>query len=803
MARSRSGRSASRKSTPSSPPKPTVSTPSRSTRSTAQKETRASGGAGQIQDTSDNAGQAGGSIRNRPTTRGNQVEQKLPTVPETVVVGYPELPPQRAESESEQDDLFAQDDFSMSGSATHSAEERAALDFEELVDELSDLYSSSVRLLSVFEVSDSRAAQELYVKLQTPQSPEDVRLRRFLSKFRAVREMFGTNGYLIDQSIVLEVLRKVDSLDEVGNGVWRPDAIIQLANLSEIMANLFPTQWQSQKAEDALAHMQKFFPAPFMNGISNQSPRNSPGQSMLFEETVELALELRTQYVIRLLHDHFSDDNFDPDEITRVIFFADDHFRGWNLDGLQDEHGNLPRELSSHVQNRVNALREHFSQDLPQSANIQTLRTRFPWTSFLDRLAKWAAARATELKTEVRSRGGAEEIETMLRKGVVPDAEPQLMIGHMAVGHSDQTPRKLLPALNLVKSSNRPGKRSSLDNVHRLKERERQLVERRREIETARPSYQAPADDSDTRSNDGPNGLGDDEDPLPTQASQVSRASPRLTKLAVGILQAQREEGNKENLQTGPTRFLDPQEGARRVQWDDDEEEAITNQNRTTPRRKRAAADEEQDDEEGDFEEDRRHHPRQRSPRIPVTLKRARIESAEQVPSGDVAGVGGEEAEEEAEASEEQMRRELASATARHNAARSHSRQHTGLVAEGITRAEIYQKINTTAKVNALKVSRSVLGPQKRTPYSRSEENRILELVEVYGTSWTLIKKMDQVHPDGPELDNRSQVDLKDKCRNMAIDFYKANEPLPPNFEFVPLKTKDKEMLRQLGHDVR
>ena len=62
---------------------------------------------------------------------------------------------------------------------------------------------------------------------------------------------------------------------------------------------------------------------------------------------------------------------------------------------------------------------------------------------------------------------------------------------------------------------------------------------------------------------------------------------------------------------------------------------------------------------------------------------------------------------------------------------------------------------------------------QHRTPFSEIETIRLMGLIEEHGVSWTLLKDEDSKHADGEVLGDRSQVSLKDKARNMKMDFLK------------------------------
>ncbi|EXJ64274.1 hypothetical protein A1O7_00610 [Cladophialophora yegresii CBS 114405] len=90
---------------------------------------------------------------------------------------------------------------------------------------------------------------------------------------------------------------------------------------------------------------------------------------------------------------------------------------------------------------------------------------------------------------------------------------------------------------------------------------------------------------------------------------------------------------------------------------------------------------------------------------------------------------------------------------------------------------------------------------QIRRPYTAEEVDRLLDMIALYGTKWARILREDSVHPDGPMLQGRSQVQLKDKARNIKLDMLKAGTPLPDGFEFVSVGNKKIEELRLLGID--
>ena len=77
-----------------------------------------------------------------------------------------------------------------------------------------------------------------------------------------------------------------------------------------------------------------------------------------------------------------------------------------------------------------------------------------------------------------------------------------------------------------------------------------------------------------------------------------------------------------------------------------------------------------------------------------------------------------------------------------------------------------YKEVNAGAKRITAKQSKKV---QSRKAWTERETGTLINLIEEYGTSWTLLKESDT---DGV-LKRRDQVALKDKARNMKLDFLK------------------------------
>lgn len=95
-------------------------------------------------------------------------------------------------------------------------------------------------------------------------------------------------------------------------------------------------------------------------------------------------------------------------------------------------------------------------------------------------------------------------------------------------------------------------------------------------------------------------------------------------------------------------------------------------------------------------------------------------------------------------------------------------RQNEHLDQPRLSQVEEYMAANAAAKERkALKIKPL----QVRKAWTKEEIGRLLELIEEYGTSWKLLK--DEDFTAGDILGCRDQVALKDKARNMKMDYLK------------------------------
>ncbi len=252
-------------------------------------------------------------------------------------------------------------------------------------------------------------------------------------------------------------------------------------------------------------------------------------------------------------------------------------------------------------------------------------------------------------------------------------------------------------------------------------------------------------------------------------------------------LRDQRVELNKENLQEAkvegvrkkPRFFNERQESARRIPFEDDDEDEDEGPRRTQHRARddvRAGGEgngvepEEDDDDEDDaFETDDRPADVVRRVEQPAVgrsgnVPRQRLDNRSTGVSGDWQRVFNRNTG--VTQDRKQAQRQAANQT-QEEPRRAHQEPSPSVEEENDGQIP-YRQINQLAKTTvALRGQRKV---QVRRPWSEQATARLIELIEDdrYGTSWVTIE-----HLKDPLLEGRGQVALKDKARNVKMDFLK------------------------------
>lgn len=382
---------------------------------------------------------------------------------------------------------------------------------------------------------------------------------------------------------------------------------------------------------------------------------------------------------------------------------------------------------------------------------IEAITKAFPWSTYLLQVVDWVVARAAELQAQIAAQGGIDHIVQCIEEA---DYSP---LGYQqALPAAPEQPFPLDPDLPGVTEQPRrrgPGSRtfnpSTMQEMRKLTAMEAarqaadELSRGSGQLESAAVglggAFQAdgPRDD-DMRLEQGPPNA--DEDDAEARAP---------TSLVLQTIAHQAQESNKENIDSGITRqvsLLDRQPNARKVPFNDTQ---------SPGKRQRAT-----DDTDDDFEQDQRPAKQVRSGRPPRASQPVRATPG---PSGQLPASQPAHATTPAEA---------------YGVPSSTAPPRSNADDAEILRSSQWEDANREAKMTAKFNRERVLDTkvQNRKPWTQDEVNRLMELIELNGPGYSKILQDDgnpEYYPEGPVLCGRSQVQLKDKARNMKLDFIK------------------------------
>ena len=730
------------------------------------------------------------------------------------------------------------------------------LDRGSMIDALPELLQSSETLLSLIEKDGKAEVQLIYEDLQLPASTFARRLRHRLFVLDELRQHYGDNDInsFISVRIAVRKMANAGHWSEVGDGQWRPDSILHMANVAKFVASMFfgPTADESIRI---LTELQFVHPAPFQSQfLWPASSILGPSSTRLMDATVSLGLDIRTQCLISLFSQRKGMTDFDPDDILGQAFYIDEtKLRGFDPD---EEHAQLPVQYEQVFTRRIESIRRHFGTEEPANfVDLDGLTAAFPWTDFLVELAGWAKLRTAELCEQISRQGGAQQIKAMLQKLTV---EEQVFESEQLPGPRGLVTEQVLASTSEMvvraKANNHDHSSKHIQSTEarakRLKERGAALRARRAQkvLSNAAIDGSKRADHNAGRLEVDATPRVDDEH-IATSAEQPEgeeaqirqqslitaqfkepgtpnidekpvanslergmnrQALSQSSQQVLATLARHKAQSNKENTYTSQLQrraFVDRQRNAQKITWEDSQEaEAEPREPRTShlnPCKRHHDEDEDDDEGEDEFESDSRspNDARRREAHSDGANKRARLQSLPDVTDG-LPGDGSEEDSQQsavdrqlhdvARLANERQRGSISNAPEKIRAPFRQSNSTRLPSSSAPLRVEsstpfdsqnVYessQAVNRRAKFEVAR--RKPRMAQQRTPYSEEETARLIELVETYGTSYAYIKQMDEKHPGDPSLQNRTQLQLKDKARNLKMDYLKYGLPIPRSY---------------------
>ena len=287
------------------------------------------------------------------------------------------------------------------------------LNVEDMVDTLPDLLDASDKVLKFViptELSEASIAT-IVAQLQNKNTREHKKLKRLGDTFERQRKEYGGDSYINVGDTLRRLLGRRPSPINEQTASWRPDALLQKANLAFLVMQILSVASQDQK-DHFVEDIAGTFPVPFIQRLG--LPQSlAPECSALAGATFELALEFRTQEAIMLLARHVGKINFDPDSVLLQVFYDSNNFKGWAVSGLRMV--DLTKEAKDIILSRIKQLRGAFKLDEPmpsdgRSSGVESLCANFSWTTFAQRVIAWAGQRLTEIEIQTTTYGGAQAI---------------------------------------------------------------------------------------------------------------------------------------------------------------------------------------------------------------------------------------------------------------------------------------------------------------------------------------------------------------------------------------------------------
>ncbi|KAI4234175.1 MAG: hypothetical protein LQ349_003952, partial [Xanthoria aureola] len=654
---------------------------------------------------------------------------------------------------------------------------------EEMIYNLDDLSDSSdkiLRLLLSNEISET-SIRDIMARFSDPKSRETRQLERYNSAFRDYRDVYG--GVLfIDVPDTVRNMLGLPKQESLQLGPWRVDPVLYKANLTATVRILMARK--QEDVEMSIETLDRDFPRPFFQRFVDKTMvADTADASALLMDAFGLALDIRTRSFIETSRRLIDAPNFDPDSIVRQIFYNGGNMLvGWNAVGMRSQDLLKNPELRDAILNRLNQLRQTFSETESPYIDLDSLDRSFPQSRLLARLARWSQLRLEEIAAQLKPHGGAKSIADALKRALARDdrfsanSHSDHIQVHDIAGSAARTMPPPLFDLNSPKAlpvtigrlkEREAMRRASINQQQMLKQATAATtaahnstpasapprVGTRDAASSLEPPPWQPAQIDDEKEE----GEGEESNDEPDNASLVQRIMLTQEKLNV--------EGNKENVavQTSPepvlTSQLHPRRGAqiqgrqfaKRIVFDSPEPEPSNARKSTYLSSQKsqveAGGSQSEPSEDEGFQQDLR----------PMT-KRSTTARKE-----DTNSANGQSPPKKARTGK--GRREEMEHGGLEGAVQRHNTVNAPLQA---SQAGTYRLVNSGAKERvALRPKRT----QTRKPWSEEEIIRLQELINEHGLSWSLLKKMDEEHKGGQVLKDRDQVALKDKARNMKLDY--------------------------------
>ncbi|KAG0650230.1 hypothetical protein D0Z07_3293 [Hyphodiscus hymeniophilus] len=721
---------------------------------------------------------------------------------------------------------------SASVQSSYSATEVNNLDLTMVVEVLPGLWFSSLQLLSLLapENATTESVESIVRQLKVPGSSLAKVLKHREDKFDLDKETLGKDDY-IRSSFILQKLYN----SSFEPGMPRPDAVLHAANLATLVKNLLVAPKEATSTFNFFSNLDTWFPESFITQFEDNLDF---GNSTMRDESFALALEIRTQYAVAcLLHHKSSEHEWHPDEILVEPFFEnileytpglprfEDYMKNGKIKNLMRAGPENTETQNEQIRKRAEEIHNTFRQSevaarADDLVDFDRLEKRFPWSTFLFDAVQWIRNRLDEVEASIFQQGGVEKLVKSL-VDVIKSNQSQDDLDFEP--HPSTTmPRELLPSANIVPSN--AGHSVFTPNTARVLEELKQRAlapasnQGGNQAMTSRGAATSSSNQTHKSSRAGPS-RSRATGPLepsqqPQHVSNDSRNPPMdddeetvaesVDRRAVNVLNGyERGVTNKENHRA---RWIDEQPNARKASWGSQEGEESQDMVAGPSKRKQPDVESDVDflSQDQGFQTDQRNpDPSRRFVAAPPSMathssappqrrstKRARYQEEE---------IAAQEADqtdesEEGAAEDPKDRRKQQRSQPQPRAPQQADDDVFDLSDDG-PRPSATQ-VATMAKT-AFAVARRVGETQSRTPWSEADTEHLIELIGELGCSWALISKAGDFEVE------RGQIALKDKARNLTVQFLRAGMRLPLNFDKVALGQKEIKSVQSVRPDYR
>lgn len=583
------------------------------------------------------------------------------------------------------------------------------------------------------------------------------------------------------------------------------DLILYLGNILIFAKQMIHSERHEKEMWDALRQLDNSFPSQFMHSLEEGIELTTAGESATLKQTLDLALELRTQLAILVLERSSTGSNFDPDEVIQDVFYRSEPsqgtnasiIRGWNIAALGGEDSALPIQFERSVVDRINIIRAFFPLDdealeRGDVVDLEGLGNNFPWEATILRLLEWIRCRHKELSTTINEVGGATAILRNVKEHI---ENPQITIEQPRVEPQAMSPRRKRTSFGRERrrSSRKfdPNAPVDFQAIDLLKARERlsepSTVPQTQEEAPFQPSVEEEVEEqlpvTQIQDDDHQPIVGEDDIEGPDEqmdATVEERSQSRDAEdepdpelrlpptSSIGILKAVRAMDRREKENRNVSIF-DPQSEGERVDFGDGFDTQPSpgpsardkGKQRSQPSagRKRTRPVEVESESDGEAFEtaDRAGRVHERRQKAPVT-KKVRID-----PSSSAAPTSHQPQRRHEVVQEEAPRPEQNESISETDA--------PDMTEEAPP--STYQAQRRLAKQNIAMPAMAPRTDRKpRTDWTPQEEDAFAEYMGMFPAKYSAILRHDQ--DEGYNvLQERTQVNLKDKARNMAINMIK------------------------------